>query len=170
MEFAQKFGNLLAFSLFCNGTDDFVESVRTGGHEEIQEFRNMSPDQVLALKEYFNYFFCCKESGGKLAEGWLQQIHRSAGGGDHFLFGAGMFTASDMKSLMKTKWDKKLYRADDIASDKKYSYKIWSSKFDCFKSKFIDTRDRDKGWAKITNLGEQFYKLTFDTLKALYNF
>lgn len=170
MEFAQKFGNLLAFSLFCNGTDDFVESVRTGGHKEIQEFHNMSPDQVLALKEYFNYFFCRKKSSGKLAEGWLQQIHRSAGGGDHFLFGAGMFTASDMKSLMKTKWDKILYRADDIASDKKYSYKIWSSKFDCFKSKFIDTRDRDKEWAKITNLGEQFYKLTFDTLKALYNF
>lgn len=161
---------LIVFSLLCNGTDNFVESVRSGGHREIQEFRNMSPDQVLALKEYFNYFFCRKESDGRLTEGWLHQIHRSAGGGDHFLFGAGMFTASDMKSLMKTEWNKKLYRADDIARDKKYSCSWFSDKFDSFKSKFIETRDRDKEWAKITNLGEQFYKLTFDTLKALYNF
>lgn len=170
MEFAQKFGMLLVFSLFCNGTDNFVESVRSGGSKEIQEFRNMSPDQVLALKEYFNYFFSRKESDGRLTEGWLQQIHRSAGGGDHFLFGAGMFSASDIKSLMKTEWNKKLYRTDDIARDKKYSCGWFSDKFDSFKSKFIETRDRDKEWSKITNLGEQFYKLTFDTLKALYNF
>ena len=170
MEFAQKFGMLLVFSLFCNGNDDFVECVRSGGHKDIQEFRNMSPDQVQALKEYFNYFFCRKESDGRLSEGWLHQIHRSAGGGDHFLFGAGMFTASDMKSLMKTEWTKKLYRADDIARDKKYSCGWFGNKFDSFKSKFIETRDRDKEWSKTTNLGEQFYKLTFDTLKALYNF
>ena len=170
MELAQKFGMLLVFSLFCNGTDNFVESVRSGGHKEIQEFRNMSPDQVLALKEYFNYFFCREESDGRLAEGWLYQIHRSAGGGDHLLFGAGMFTASDMKSLMKAEWNKQLYRTDDIARDKKYSCGWFGNKFDSFKSKFIETRDKNKEWSKITNLGEQFYKLTFDTLKALYNF
>jgi hypothetical protein len=33
-EFAKKFGLLIAFSLFCNGTDDFVESVRSGGVKE----------------------------------------------------------------------------------------------------------------------------------------
>ncbi len=35
---------------------------------------------------------------------------------------------------------------------------------------FIKTRDEDKAWEKITDRGEQFYKLMFDTLKVLYNF
>lgn len=169
MEFAQKFGMLLVFSLFCNGTDDFVESVRVGGHKEIQEFRDMNPDQVKALKEYFNLFFCRKESDGSLTEGWLCQIHRSAGGGNKLLFDAGMFTASDIKRLMETAWNKKLFRSSDIARDKKYKYNLISSKFDKFKSMFIKTRDVGN-WGQITDRGGQFYKLMFDTLKALYNF
>ena len=56
-EFAKKFGLLIVFSLFCNGTDDFVESVRSGGVKEIQEFLDINVNQVLALKEYFNLFF-----------------------------------------------------------------------------------------------------------------
>ena len=47
-EFAKKFGLLIAFSLFCNGTDDFVESVRSGGVKEIQEFLDINVNQVLA--------------------------------------------------------------------------------------------------------------------------
>ena len=171
MEFAQKFGMLLVFSLFCNGKDDFVESIRKGGHKEIQDFLDMNPSQVVALKEYFNLFFCRKEDDGSLTEGWLCQIHRSAGGGDKFLFDAGMFTASDIKGLMETAWNKKLFRSNDIARDKKYkTYSLISSKFDRFKSMFIKTRDEDKAWEKITDRGEQFYKLMFDTLKVLYNF
>lgn len=170
MELAQKFGMLLVFSLFCNGTDNFVESVRKGGHKEIQDFRDINPDQVVALKEYFNYFFCRKKSNGSLEEGWLCQMHRSAGGGDHFLFDAGMFTASDIKRLMGTDWNKRLFRADDIARDKKYTCGLFSSKFDRFKSMFIKTRDESNAWKQITDRGEQFYKLTFDTLKSLYNF
>lgn len=173
MELAQKFGMLLVFALFCNGTDDFVESVRSGGQKEIQEFCSMAPEQVIALKEYFNYFFCRKKGDGMLAEGWIRQIHRSAGGGDHFLFDAGMFTASDMKSLMATDWNKKLFRSDDIAKGKKYTYGLFKkgkSKFDRFKIEFIETRDKNKEWEKITDKGEQLYKLIFDTLKSLYNF
>lgn len=171
MELAQKFGMLIVFSLFCNGTDNFVESARSGKQEDIQEFRNISPDQVLALKEYFRYFFCRKEEDGRLTEGWLRQLHRSAGGGDKFLFDAGMFTATDMKMLMKTDWHKKLYRANDVARDKKYSYKpIIGSKFNSFKTKFKEVRDNNKDWSNVTDSGEQFYKLMFETLKSLYNF
>ena len=91
--------------------------------------------------------------------------------GDKFLFDAGMFTASDIKGLMETAWNKKLFRSNDIARDKKYkTYSLISSKFDRFKSMFIKTRDEDKAWEKITDRGEQFYKLMFDTLKELYNF
>ncbi len=170
MELAQKFGMLLVFALLCNGTDDFVESVRSNGHKDIQEFRNISPDEVVALKEYFNYFFCRKEKDGHLTEGWLRQIHRSAGGGDKFLFDAGMFTATDINKLMKTKWHKKLYRSDDIARDKKYSHSVFGSKFDSFKSTFKAVRDSNSNWASVTDNGEQLYKLMFDALKSLYKF
>lgn len=172
IEFAQKFGMLFVFALFCNGEDDFVEGVRSGNHQEIQEFRDMNTEQVKALKEYFNLFFCRPEKNGSLTEGWLQQIHRSAGNGDHFLFDAGMFTAKDMKHLMKTEWNKKLFRNEDVGKDHKYSLGTFKNrtKFDKFKSEFIKTRDNNKEWMNITDRGEQFYKLMFETLKSLYNF
>ena len=53
-EFAKKFGLLIAFSLFCNGSDDFVESIRSGGHKEIQEFKGIDVNQVMSLKNYFS--------------------------------------------------------------------------------------------------------------------
>ena len=49
-EFARKFGTLLAFALFCNGEDDFVESVRCGAQKEITEFTGMEVSQVEYLK------------------------------------------------------------------------------------------------------------------------
>ena len=91
-EFARKFGLLIAFALFCNGSDDFVESVRSGGHKEIQEFKGIDVKQVMSLKEYFRLFFA-KRDGDRLLEGWVRQIHRSAGGGDKFLFNANLFSS-----------------------------------------------------------------------------
>lgn len=171
-EFAQKFGMLLVFSLFCNGESDFIEGVRVGNHKEIQEFCDMDIEQVKSLKEYFNLFFCKVEKDGKLSDGWLKQLHRSAGGSDHFLFDAGMFTASDRKQLEKVEWNKKLYRTEDIGKDHKYKLGIFrnTEKFDKFKSTFIDVRDKNKDWEQVTNRGEQLYKLLFDTLNTLYNF
>ena len=55
----------------------------------------------------------------------------------------------------------------------KFTFKIsWigDSKFNSFKKKFIEVRDSNKNWEKITNQGEQLYKLIFDTLAKLYNF
>ena len=169
-EFAKKFGLLIVFSLFCNGTDDFVESVRSGGVKEIQEFLDINVNQVLALKEYFNLFFVRVNANGTLSEGWLKQIHRSAGGGDNFLFNASLFSPSDLKSLMKLSWNKNLYRTEGIGKDNHYSTGIFGSKFDSFKKQFLLTRDKDSSWKNITNNGEQLNKLIYDTLSSLYNF
>lgn len=169
-EFAKKFGLLIAFSLFCNGTDDFVESVRSGGVKEIQEFLDINVNQVLALKEYFNLFFVRVNDNGTLSEGWLKQIHRSASGGDNFLFNASLFSPSDLKSLMKLSWNKNLYRTEGIGKDNHYSTGIFGSKFDSFKKQFLLTRDKDSSWKNITNKGEQLNKLIYDTLSSLYNF
>ena len=171
-EFAQKFGMLIAFSLFCNGKDDFVESVRSGGQKEIQEFVEMDITQAKSLREYFNLFFV-KKVGDNLQEGWLRQIHRSAGGQDAFLFNANLFSPMTFKELMKMDWNKCIYRNEGIGKDNTYSKSGmlgFGSLFDPFKKQFIQTRDTTKEWQNLTNKGEQLYKLIFDTLAKLYKF
>ena len=168
-EFAKKFGLLIAFSLFCNGSDDFVESIRSGGHKEIQEFKGIDVNQVMSLKNYFRLFFA-KRDGDNLLEGWVRQIHRSAGGGDKFLFNANMFSSLTYKALMKTDWNRCLYRSEGVGKDNYYKTGLFGSKFNSFKDMFIKTRDSNKEWQKITNNGEQLYKLVYDTLSKLYNF
>ena len=169
-EFAQKFGMLIAFALFTNGTDDFVESVRTGGQKEIQQFLNVDVNQVVNLKNYFNLFFAKANQDGSLKEGWLKQIHRSAGGGDKFLFNASLFSPDTFKNLMKVDWNKEIYRNEGVGKDNFYKTGLFGSKFSSFKDKFIEVRDNDKSWQNITNQGEQLYRLTFETLAKLYNF
>ena len=170
-EFAQKFGTLIAFSLFTNGSDNFVESVRTNGHKEIQEFLSVDVNQVVNLRNYFNLFFYTTLPSGILKEGWLRQIHRSAGGGDNFLFNASLFSPGTFKDLMKIDWNKSLFRNEGLGKDNFYKTGIFGSKFDSFKKKFIEVRDsNNKDWKNITNQGEQLYKLTFDTLARLYQF
>lgn len=172
-EFARKFGLLIAFSFFCNGEDNFVESVRAGGQKEIQEFLSIDVSQVLSLKEYFRLFFVRKDKDGdKLQEGWLRQIHRSAGGGDNFLFNANLFSPMSYKELMKLNWNDSIYRNEGVGKDNRYGKTgiIIKSKFDPFKKMFIQTRDNTKDWQNITNKGEQLYKLIYDTLGKLYKF
>ncbi len=168
IEFAQKFGMLIVFSLFCNGEDDFVEGVRSGAHKEIQEFLNIDITQINNLKEYFNLFFV-RNNNGLLEEGWLRQIHRSAGNGDNFLFNAKLFSSQSFHDLMKFDWNKNLYRADGIGKDNYYKTGMFGSKFNEFKKMFILTRDNNKNQT-ITNPGEQLYKVIYDTLMKLYQF
>lgn len=170
-EFCQKFGMLLAFSLFSNGKDDFVESVRSGAQQEIGEFTDMNIAQVQALKQYFAQLFF-ESSPGILAEGWVRQVHRSAGGGDKFLFNASLFGFSTFKELMNINWNECIYRTEGLGKDNKYkkSGLISKSLFDPFKKTFIATRDTTEAWKASSNKGEQFIQLMFDTLARLYKF
>ena len=173
-DFAQRFGMLIAFSLFCNGEDNFVESVRSGDQKEIQEFTEMDVTQVTNLRNYFNLFFV-KAVGDTLQEGWLRQLHRSAGGGDSFLFHAALFSPTSFRELMKYDWNDKLYRNEGVGKDNKYSKTgilLNKSKFDPFKKTLISVRDdsQKQAWNQISNKGEQLYKLIFDTLAKLYKF
>lgn len=169
-EFAQKFGSLIAFALFCNGDADFVNRVRLGDHKDIQEFTDMDVTQVTSLQNYFDLFFV-KSVNGNLQEGWLGQLHRSAGGGDSFLFNAALFSPSTEKGLKDFNWNNKLYRTEGIGADYKYKTALWGkSKFDPFKTTLKEVRDNQKEWTKISNKGEQLYKLIFDTLAKLYKF
>ena len=132
----------------------------------------MDITQAKSLREYFNLFFV-KQVGDNLQEGWLRQIHRSAGGQDTFLFNANLFSPMTFKELMKMDWNKCIYRNEGIGKDNTYSKSGvlgFGSLFDPFKKQFIQTRDTTKEWQNLTNKGEQLYKLIFDTLAKLYKF
>lgn len=168
-EFAKKFGLLIAFGLLNNGEDDFVESVRNGSQKEITGFDGINIKQVEALKNYFRLFFAEKDADGNLQEGWLRQLHRSAGGGDKFLFNAKLFQPLTYKDLMRLDWNKSLYRTEGIGKDNVFKVGLFSSKFDEFKKNFISTLHSGKP-QNITDAGEQLYKLTYDTLAKMYQF
>ena len=161
---------LLAYALFCNGKANFVESVRAGDQQEIQEFK-METSEVQSLKRYFSLLFFHEEVG-TLSEGWVRQLHRSAGGGDKFLFNAHLFGFSTFKDLMNINWNECIYRNEGVGKDNKYkkSGLISKSLFDPFKKKFLEKRDSTGDWKNFTNQIERFNKLMFDTLGSLYNF
>lgn len=167
-EFAKKFGMLIAFSFLCNNPEiDLVESVRAGGQKEITGFDNIDVDQVDYLKKYFR-LFNVRAVSDELAEGWLRQIHRSTGGGDNFLFNPKLFQFDSMKGLKKYDWNDELYRECGIGKDWKFSVGIFSSKFNSFKTKFIEELHGNSN-SSITNAGERFYELVYNTLCKLYN-
>ncbi len=168
-EFAKKLGCLVAFALFNNGNDDFIEMARSSSDKEITGFEEIDPSQVKYLKEYFRLFFARKIEGGTLEEGWLRQLHRSAGGGDKFLLNPKLFAPGTWKELMKLDWEKNLYRNDGIGKDNKYSTGLFGSKFDSFKTAFLQELP-EKDNKGITNRGELLYKLIYDTLTKLYKF
>lgn len=168
-EFAKKLGCLVAFALFNNGDDDFVENARTGKDNEIVGFETIDPSQVKYLKEYFNLFFARMLEGGNLEEGWLRQLHRSAGGGDKFLLNPKLFSPQTKKELKKLDWNKNLFRNEGIGKDNKYFLKMFGNKYDNFKTVFIQKLQTESGKG-ITNRGEQLYKIIYDTLTELYKF
>ena len=168
-EFAKKFGLLIAFGFLNNGDDDFVESVRNGSQKEISGFDAIDVSQVESLKKYFRLFFVRRVNNDVLQEGWLKQIHRSAGGGDKFLFNAKLFQPATYKDLMKFDWNKSIYRTEGIGKDNMFKVGLFSTKFDEFKKEFINTLHNGKP-QNITDAGEQLYKLTYDTLAKMYQF
>lgn len=164
--FAKKFGMLLVFSFLCNGKDDFVESVRSGVQKEITGFEGIDVNQVLALKDYFR-LFNVRLVDGNVCEGWIRQIHRSAGNGDKFLFNPKLFSFYTNKELNNYEWNKHLYRDEGIGKDWSFPVRLWETRFDKFKKKFLDNLHSNRP-TTITNTGEYFYKLIYDTLCSIY--
>jgi len=166
VEFAKRFGLLVAFALFNNGNCDFMEGLRTG-KLRIEGFNNIDVRQIESLTKYFRLFFVKASNGGKLEEGWLKQLFRSAG--NHFLFNAALFSPDTEKALDSLSWNSKLYKKEGIGKGHKYD-EFFGSKFDDFKKKFIKIMGSDKEAEDIGNPAERAYKLVYDTLVALYKF
>ncbi|MCF0235547.1 MAG: hypothetical protein HUK09_02325 [Bacteroidaceae bacterium] len=168
-EFAKKFGMLVVFGILCNGSSDFVETVRGGHHKEIKGFDSIDVNQVDALKKYFRLFHLGQHAQDteRLEEAWLGQLHRSAGGGDRFLFHPSLFGVQSAKELRKFSWNKQLYGEESVGKDWTFKTGLFGSAFDSFKTQFIKQLASSQSTA--SNAGEQFYKVIYDTLCVLYN-
>lgn len=168
-EFAKKIGMFTVFSLYCNGEDDFVNGVKSGYHKDIVNFTDIDTTQIKdGLKEYFRLYHFAINEDDSLYEGWLRQLHRSAGSDDNFILNSALFTPQKRKELMKFKWNKELYKKEGVGNDKKFDVGFFGSKFNSFKTEFIEQNKKEM--PGMTNRGEQLYKRIYDTLVSLYKF
>lgn len=168
-EFARKAGMLLVFSILSNGENyDFVASTQAGRQKEFVAYKDIDPQQVAAVKKYFDLFHVYVDAQGSFREGWIRQLHRSAGGGERFLFGPNIFSPNDARTLSKIKFNEGLYRNSGVAGGKGFSTGWFSNQFDAFKEEVVKVLKNNE--PKMTNRGEQLYKMVYDALKALYKF
>lgn len=171
-EFAKKFGMLTIASILCNDLDyNFVAGLQSGD-QHIDGFSDVNVQQIEGLKDYFSLFHFELDDDGKLTEGWLRQLYRSAGQGNNFIFNSEIFTPEKCKELSKCDWNKKLYKENGIGKDNRYSVPlIGSSKFNEFKKAFLKIYEgKNNESSSLTNRHEQLLKQIYDTLVSLYQF
>jgi hypothetical protein len=106
--FASRFAALVVSSFLANHPKAELFSQAQLG--KIENY-NTSVDlpRVTALKEYMSMFHYKIDQNNNIEDGWLRQVHRSAGGSDKFLFHPELFSISTFKQLDKFDWGKYLY-------------------------------------------------------------
>ncbi len=143
---------------------DFVEQARGGilKKENILGYEDIAKEEVDALKKYFRMFHFALQDG-VLRDGWLRQIHRSAGGGGNFLFNPDIFGCTNEKEMRKLDSGKLFPKG---AYDKHNADTgILTSHFDQFKKKFKEVRDGD-----LTNRCEKLVQRMYHSVRAIHHF
>ena len=169
-EFAKKFAALTVLSyLVYPDFNDVAAAAQSGmlAKNNISGYEDILPQEVSGLKKYFELYNFGIDNEGNLTDGWLRQLHRSAGGLDNFLFNPALFGVSNIKELKKYEYNKKLFRdnEDDI-TPAKFSVGLFGSPFNSFKDEFVKQADN----TSITYKIEKLVKRMYDTVNALYKF
>jgi hypothetical protein len=168
-EFAKKIGLFTAMSylvllekydFFAQAQEGELKKVKIEGYEDI------NPEEIENLKKYMQLFhFTLKND--ELKDGWLRQVHRSAGSGDKFLLNSAIFGCNSKKEFEKFDFNKDLYQKDSDFEKHKFSTGlIGGTIFNKFVTSFIDLRESES----ITNKNEKLIKRVYDTLCQLYEF
>jgi len=166
-ELAQKFGLFTAMSfLALLDNYDFFAKAQSGDmkKQKIEGYEVIDPEEVKNLKKYMALYHF-QEKDGDIKDGWLRQLHRSAGGGDKFLFNSSLFGCNSVNEFEKFKFNENLYPKDSDFESKKFKYSLFSNIFTRFYEEFVKTND-----AELVNVNEKLIKRTYDTLCKLYNF
>jgi hypothetical protein len=166
-QFARKLGMLTVMSILVNHPKyDFAEAARSGtlGRNNIHEFSALDAEEVNGMKDYFAFFHFSTEADGSISDGWLRQLHQSAGGGDNFLLSGRLFAVENRKQMGEFKFNDQLYR--DEFKQHKFSAGYFTSAFDGFKRELLKTKDPHD----IDNISEKLVKRMYDALSVLYQF
>jgi hypothetical protein len=168
-EFAKKIGLFTAMSyltlldkydFFTQAQGGELKRVKINGYEDIDL------EEVHNLKKYMALYHFSTNDGG-IKDGWLRQVHRSAGGGDKFLLNPAIFGCNSIKEFEKFDFNKDLYQKDSDFENHKFSTGlIGGSIFDKFAKSFIGSNEPES----ITNKNEKLIKRVYDTLCQLYEF
>lgn len=172
-DFAKKIGLFTALSyLALLDKYDFFEQAQRGDLKKvkIEGFEDIDAEEIKNLKTYMSLFHFGLKNG-KIIDGWLRQVHRSAGGGDKFLLNSEVFSSTKEEELTKFNFNTKLFQKDSDFENRKFKAGLLtdgnaSDIFDKFLKTFIDS----KGSESISNKNEVLIKRTYDTLCQLYNF
>jgi hypothetical protein len=172
-ELAKKFGLFTAMSyLALLENYDFFVQAQTGDLKKvkIEGYEDIDAEEVKNLKRYMSLFHFGIENGG-VKDGWLRQVHRSAGGGDKFLLHSEVFSNTTVNEMVKFNFNTKLYQKDSDFESKKFKAGMISDGnakdiINKFITEFIKTGEPEG----ITNKSEKLIKQTYDTLRRLYQF
>jgi hypothetical protein len=167
-EFAKKIGLFTAMSyIVLLEKYDFFEQAQTGGLKKvkIEGYEDIDKEEVNALKKYMSLFHFANNNG-EIREGWLRQVHRSAGGGDKFLLNPAIFGCNTIKEFEKFDFNDTLYQKNSDFENHKFSTRWPSTIIGKFYEGFIKASEPES----ITNKNEKLIKRTYDTLCKLYEF
>ncbi|MDR3118446.1 MAG: hypothetical protein LBU44_03370 [Mediterranea sp.] len=167
-EFAKKIGLFTAMGyLVLLRKYDFFEQAQTGGLKKvkIEGYEDIDLEEVRNLKKYMSLFHFDNRDGN-IKDGWLRQVHRSAGGGDKFLLNPEVFGCNSEREFEKFDFNSKLYQKGSDFENKKFNTGLMSNIMDRFYGSFIKENEPDS----ITNKNEKLIKRVYDTLCKLYEF
>jgi hypothetical protein len=167
-EFARKIGLFTAMSyLALLGKYDFFKAAQEGelAKVNINGYEDIDPEEINNLKKYMSLFHF-KVEGGGIKDGWLRQVHRSAGGGDKFLLNPAVFSNNSVKEFEKFDFNDTLFQKGSDFESHKFKTGLISNINDTFYKGFIKSSDPDT----VTNKNEKLIKRTYDTLCSLYDF
>lgn len=169
-ELARKMCSLTILSILCNNPIyDFVASLQNGA-AKISGFEDVDSEQIKNLKNYFSLYHFKTKENGNLEEGWLRQLHRSAGGSDKFLFAAELFTPLTVKEQSKSDWNRP-FRKEGVGSDYGFSVRFLGNNYDKIKDAFLKVYDgKEDSSLSFTNRHEQLMKRIYDTLSSVYQY
>ncbi|MBR1792526.1 MAG: hypothetical protein IJ764_02685, partial [Bacteroidales bacterium] len=169
-ELAKKMNALTIVSILCNNPIyDFFASLQNGA-AKVAGFEDVDSEQIKNLKDYCRLYHFDVDGLGNLKEGWLRQLHRSAGGGDKFLFESELFAPLTIKEQSKSDWNAP-FRKEGVGSDYGFTVKLFENKYSKIKEAFLKVYDgTDDKSTSFTNRHEQMLKRTYDTLNTVYQY
>jgi Tubulin like len=160
-EFIKRITVFSALSFIVNlDSTDFFSSMQKS------VYLNVTPEQVRALKSYFDYFHF-KPVNDQVINGWLRSLHRSVGGNDNLFFTPKMYEQT-VSGLRKFEFQE-IFTDNDY---KRHNFKagmVFSGNSKDAFDKFV-TVFRTKNEGQFQNPAEGLIKKMYDALVDLYKF